>query len=186
MSNLSQDPRSLGAGRPIRKGYDRIAAAHLLEADFLSSVEAVMERVCVLSFMVRDRLSAEAIALQARLLDMADTVPSWTLRHEAGLGVAGLEAMGNAALEKIHILTVGLSLKMQESAGSAADAFRASSGAESGLAVTVVLDAADRSSQTLRRIWMVACRDIQAALLNASRKVNNIVGKSEVQQKDIE
>lgn len=182
MSSLSQDPGSLITGRPIRKGYDRIATAHLLEADFLGSVEVIMEQVGVMSRTVCARLSAEAVSLRARLLGMADTVPLWALQQEAGLGVAGLEAIGNAALEKIHIMTVGASLRMQITAGSAADALRASSGAESGLAVTVVLDAADRSSQTLWRTWMVTRRDIQAALRNTSHKIDGIAGKSNVQQ----
>lgn len=182
MSNLAHDPSPLGTGRPIGQGYDRIATAHLLESDFLASVETILDRVGVLSFMACARLSSESMSIESRLWAMADSASSRIIRQEAANGIAGLEAISNASLEKIHILAVGLSLKLQEMAGLTVETLRGSPGAETGMAVNVVLDAADLSSQTLRRIWLAACRDIQAARRNACGRIEAIVRPSEVQR----
>ncbi|EME70707.1 hypothetical protein H261_06596 [Paramagnetospirillum caucaseum] len=180
MSSLTQ----LIAGLHARKGYDRIAAAHLLESGFHGEVDAAAERIGALCSKACARLSAQALSLEARLRSIADAAPSHpdqALRHEADAGTARLEATGNAALEEIHILAVTLSLKTQEAAGRAADALGECSEAcrpESGLAANIVLDAADHVSAALRRRSTAASRDIRATLGSAGRRIEAVAGKT--------
>lgn len=131
MSGMAQGSWPVIEALQARKGYDRIATAHLLEAGFHEDVEAAAERVGMLCSIAYARLSIEALALEVRLRVMVDTpLTPWKqiLRHEAETATARLQGVGTAASEEIHTLTVALSLKTQESAGLAADALRGGRG----------------------------------------------------------
>lgn len=191
MPSLAQDRPPLAGQPSARKGYDRIATAHRLEAGFHGEVDTAAERIGALCSVACARLSAQALSLEARLRTIADAAPSHpdqSLRHEADAGTARLEAAGNAALEEIHILAVTLSLKTQEAAGRAADALGESSGAcrsESGLAVNIVLDAADHASADLRRRSAAAIRDIRATLGSAGRRIEAVAGTAVSAEVDV-
>lgn len=177
MPSLSQDLEPSIAGY----SYGRIAMAHLLESGFHDDVDATMERIGALCSMACTHLSAGTLALEKRLRTIAATATppfDQILRHEADAGVAELEAAGNATLEQIHILAVGVSLKTQIDAGLAIDVLRGDADArrpESGLAANVVLGAADDAALALRRMSMAARGNIQAVQKRKNAQIDNLL-----------
>ncbi|ARJ65007.1 hypothetical protein WV31_04670 [Magnetospirillum sp. ME-1] len=159
----------------------RIAMAHLLASDFNDDVDAAVERIGALCSMACTHLLAGTQAIKERLWTIAATAApplDQILRLEADAGADELEAAGNATLEQIHILAVGVSLKTQNDAGLALDALRGGVEAcrpESGLAASVVLDAADDAAMTLRRADMAARRNIQAAGNLANARIDKLL-----------